>query len=40
MPSGKITGDRKYEKDPQPWGMPQEEYKKLNPKDKKQVRNR
>lgn len=24
----------------QPWGMPQEEYKALNPRDKKQVRNR
>ncbi|OWZ29661.1 hypothetical protein C343_04692 [Cryptococcus neoformans C23] len=40
MSSGKVTGDRKHEKDSQPWGMPQEEYKKLNPKDKKQVRNR
>lgn len=26
--------------DNQPWGMPQEEYKALNPRDKKQVRNR
>lgn len=40
MSTGKVGGDRKHEKDPQPWGMPQEEYKKLNPKDKKQVRNR
>lgn len=24
----------------QPWGMPQEQYKALNPRDKKQVRNR
>lgn len=24
----------------QPWGMPQDEYKALNPRDKKQVRNR
>lgn len=31
--SGKHDGD-------QPWGMPQDEYKKLNPRDKKQVRNR
>ncbi|KAK4683935.1 hypothetical protein P7C73_g6270, partial [Tremellales sp. Uapishka_1] len=28
------------ETDNQPWGMPQEEYKALNPRDKKQVRNR
>jgi len=26
--------------DEQPWGMPQDEYKALNPRDKKQVRNR
>ena len=26
--------------DDQPWGMPQEQYKALNPRDKKQVRNR
>ncbi|OCF35776.1 hypothetical protein I316_02268 [Kwoniella heveanensis BCC8398] len=26
--------------DEQPWGMPQEQYKALNPRDKKQVRNR
>jgi hypothetical protein len=26
--------------DDQPWGMPQDEYKALNPRDKKQVRNR
>lgn len=24
----------------QPWGMPQDQYKALNPRDKKQVRNR
>lgn len=28
------------EGDEQPWGMPQDEYKALNPRDKKQVRNR
>jgi hypothetical protein len=36
--------DMKYGKldstDDQPWGMPQDEYKALNPRDKKQVRNR
>lgn len=32
--------DRKEGDDDQPWGMPQEQYKALNPKDKKQVRNR
>lgn len=26
--------------DQQPWGMPQDQYKALNPRDKKQVRNR
>lgn len=40
-------GDSKYghlgdkeDGDEQPWGMPQDEYKALNPRDKKQVRNR
>jgi len=28
------------DEDGQPWGMPQDEYKALNPRDKKQVRNR
>lgn len=33
------TGSEK-EPDNQPWGMPQEEYRALNPREKKQVRNR
>ncbi|ORY32155.1 hypothetical protein BCR39DRAFT_60707 [Naematelia encephala] len=34
-------GDRTgRDDDEQPWGMPQDEYKALNPRDKKQVRNR
>ena len=28
------------ETEEQPWGMPQDQYKALNPRDKKQVRNR
>ncbi|WVF67656.1 hypothetical protein IAT40_002415 [Kwoniella sp. CBS 6097] len=32
--------DTKELGDEQPWGMPQEQYKALNPRDKKQVRNR
>lgn len=32
-------GDHKDD-DEQPWGMPQDQYKALNPRDKKQVRNR
>jgi hypothetical protein len=33
--------DDKMDRDEeQPWGMPQDEYKALNPRDKKQVRNR
>ena len=36
--SGGSWEDRKD--DDQPWGMPQEQYKALNPRDKKQVRNR
>ena len=36
--SGKpVIGE---ETDEQPWGMPQDQYKSLNPRDKKQVRNR
>lgn len=33
---GKERGDNEQ----QPWGMPQDQYKALNPRDKKQVRNR
>ena len=33
-------GELGEETEEQPWGMPQEEYKALNPRDKKQVRNR
>ncbi|KAK8854519.1 hypothetical protein IAR55_003258 [Kwoniella newhampshirensis] len=36
--SGEV--DRRDVEDIQPWGMPQDEYKALNPRDKKQVRNR
>jgi len=34
------VGELGEETEDQPWGMPQDEYKALNPKDKKQVRNR
>lgn len=47
-PSNESWDDEKYgmmddmgeETGEQPWGMPQDEYKALNPRDKKQVRNR
>ena len=36
-----MSGDKMEGEDgEQPWGMPQDEYKALNPRDKKQVRNR
>lgn len=35
-----ALGDLGEETEDQPWGMPQDEYKSLNPRDKKQVRNR
>ncbi|KLT38794.1 hypothetical protein CC85DRAFT_305655 [Cutaneotrichosporon oleaginosum] len=35
-----ATNDGKDGDETQPWGMPQEQYKALNPRDKKQVRNR
>ena len=35
-----LEGDEGEEGVEQPWGMPQDEYKALNPRDKKQVRNR
>ena len=38
--SGDYSGESWGDEDDQPWGMPQDEYLKLTPKDKKQVRNR
>lgn len=38
--SGELDIDDRGEGGSQPWGMPQEEYLALAPKDKKQVRNR
>jgi hypothetical protein len=35
-----ATTDPKDKDEIQPWGMPQDQYKALNPRDKKQVRNR
>jgi len=35
-----ALGDLGEETEEQPWGMPPDEYKALNPRDKKQVRNR
>lgn len=35
-----ATTDPKDRDEIQPWGMPQDQYKALNPRDKKQVRNR
>lgn len=39
-PGVSSGGTDKRDDDDQPWGMPQEQYKALNPRDKKQVRNR
>jgi hypothetical protein len=38
--SGELDVDDRGDGGNQPWGMPQEEYLALAPKDKKQVRNR
>lgn len=39
-PGVSSSSTDKKDDDEQPWGMPQEQYKALNPRDKKQVRNR
>lgn len=39
-PGVSSGGTDKRDDEDQPWGMPQEQYKALNPLDKKQVRNR
>ncbi|RSH88540.1 uncharacterized protein EHS24_001085 [Apiotrichum porosum] len=38
--SGDSWADENKDDEEQPWGMPQDQYKALNPRDKKQVRNR